>query len=109
MRGVRTVGLCSPRTRRIGYHEAKTHEKHRDRELTDVGARCDTPALDLHCASRLWHNRALEKTLFLLMGDTADFSSSPYPELDRKGSLGYFANREITTATKTPGADRAQK
>src|SRR5713226_4472711 len=72
MRGVRTVGLCSPRPRRVGYHEAKAHEKHRNRELTDVWTRCDTPALDLHCAPRLWHNRALEKTLFLAHG-AADF------------------------------------
>jgi len=92
MRGVRTVGLCSPRPRRVGYHEAKAHEKHRNRELTDVGTRCDTPALDLHCAPRLWHNRALEKTLSLAHG-AADFSSLFISRTGQNSSIGYFGKR----------------
>src|SRR5712692_1866959 len=65
MRGVRTAGLCSQRTNFLGHQGAKTREKHPKRELTNVGARFDTPILDLHCAARLWRNRDCQKSLFL--------------------------------------------
>jgi hypothetical protein len=87
MRGVRTAGLCSQRTKRLGHQGAKTREEHPERELTNVGARCDTSAVDLRCASRLWRNRDLQKSLFLAH-NPADFSSSSYSEQDKTGS-GY--------------------
>src|SRR5713226_10033100 len=92
MRGVRTVGLCSPRPRRVGYHEAKAHEKHRNRGLTDVGTRCDNPAVDLHCDAGLWHNRAVEKTLSLAHA-AADFSSLFISRTGQNSSIGYFGKR----------------
>ncbi len=93
MRGVRTAGLCSQRTKRLGHQGAKTREEHPERELTNVGARCDTPALDLRCAPRMWRNRDLQKSLFLAHGP-AEFSSSSYPKTRQNRERIHFANRE---------------
>jgi hypothetical protein len=43
----------------------KPYEKHRGREIAGVGARDDTPALDIRCAPCVWRGRDLQKDLFL--------------------------------------------
>jgi len=74
----------------FGRERRKTHEKHGDREIADVGARNDTPALDIRCDPRLWRSRDLKKDLFLA-AEAANLSLTrsreSVPHTQREGVL----------------------